>query len=240
MIAINNISKKYGRNKVLKGISAEIKTGAITAFLGPNGSGKTTLLKTILGLVRPIKGEVLVDGASILNKSEYRKKIGYMAQIANYPDNLSANELFKMVSELRKQEPVFSEILIEKFTLKDFLNKPLKNLSGGTKQKVNAVMALMFDVPVLILDEPTVGLDPESSRIFKQFLIERKNSGATILFSSHIMYDIEELADEVMILLEGNMIFNGNISELKSGTGSQGIEEALVEIARKSRMQNDV
>lgn len=240
MISIVDLSKIYGKNKVLKRISVDIKPGAITAFLGPNGSGKTTLLKSILGLVKPHKGEISIEGKSINFNSDYRSKIGYMAQIANYPDNLSANELFRMVSELRKQQPVFRDLLTEKFSLNDFLNKPLKNLSGGTRQKVNAVMALMFDVPILICDEPTVGLDPESSRIFKQFILERKKDGVTVLFSSHIMYDIEELADELLILLEGNLIFKGNLSDLKSGTESVGIEEALVVIARKSRSINDV
>ena len=240
MIELTNIYKIYGKNKVLKNVSANISTGSITAFLGPNGSGKTTLLKAILGLVKPQKGTIKIDGREILHDWNYRSNIGYMAQIANYPDNLAADELFTMVIELRSQNAVFRDELIEEFSLGDFLKKPMKALSGGTKQKVNAVMGLMFDVPIMILDEPTVGLDPESSRIFKKFIARRKDSGATIIFSSHIMYDIEEMAEELIILLEGKVAFNGNLMTLKESTESEGIEEALVEVTRKSRREADV
>jgi len=236
MIEIENISKSYSNTRALRKISTSIGQGELVAFLGPNGSGKTTMIKILLGLVKPTKGSIAIDGDKITNEWIYRNKIGYMSQIANFPENLTADELFNMVISIRRQEPVFKQDLIERFRLADFLNKPLKALSGGTKQKVNAVMALMFDVPILILDEPTVGLDPESARIFKHFIIEQNKLGKTIIFSSHVMYDIEELSQKVFILQDGYMIYDGTLEELKSQTEAKGIEEALVEITKRSNI----
>lgn len=236
MIEIENISKTYSNTRALRKISITISLGELVAFLGPNGSGKTTMIKIILGLVKPTKGSIAIDGDKITNDWIYRNKIGYMSQIANFPENLTAEELFNMVIRIRRQEPVYKDDLIERFRLSDFLNKPLKALSGGTKQKVNAVMALMFDVPILILDEPTVGLDPESARIFKHFILEQNKSGKTIIFSSHVMYDIEELSQKVFVLQDGYMIYNGSLEELKSETDAKGIEEALVEITKRSKI----
>lgn len=236
MIEIENISKSYSNTRALRKITTSIRKGELVAFLGPNGSGKTTMIKIILGLVKPTKGSIAIDGDRITNDWFYRSKIGYMSQIANFPENLTADELFNMVISIRRQEPVFKQDLIERFKLSDSLNKPLKALSGGTKQKVNAVMALMFDVPILILDEPTVGLDPESARIFKHFVLEQNKLGKTIIFSSHVMYDIEELSQKVFILQDGYMIYNGTLEELKLQTNANGIEEALVEITKRSQI----
>jgi len=227
MIEIINIEKNFGKMPVLRGLSETIESGSIIALLGPNGSGKTTLLKSILGLVVPDKGDIKIDGRTILKDWHYREKIGYMAQIARMPENLTPSELLQMIAGIRKSPPVFKDELIELLYLGNFLNKPLKTLSGGTRQKVNAVMALMFDTPIIILDEPTVGLDPESSRLLKSFVINEHRRGKTVLFSSHILYDVEELSGELLILIDGTILYRGSQKQLLEKTGATGIEAAL-------------
>jgi len=240
MIKLKNITKRYSGQKVLSNLSTDFDKGTITAILGPNGSGKTTILKTILGLVKPDKGEILIGGTLVNKDWTYRENIGYMAQIANFPDNLNGFDLLEMVGKLRSRAPVFMDELIKKFALEESLPKLLKNLSGGTKQKINAVMALMFDVPILILDEPTVGLDPESSMVFKNFILEQHKLGKTIIFTSHVLYDIEELAERIYIVLEGREAFRGTMQEMKTSTDSKGLEEALVKIARRQVDEKNV
>src|SRR5690554_848337 len=159
MIKIENLHKKFGKNKVLTGVDLEIPGKGIFAILGPNGSGKTTLIKTILGMVVPEKGKIDVNGQPIHTNGLYRKEIDYLPQIANFPGNLGVKELIRMIKDLRGIK-ANEEELIQLFGLTPYLNKKLSNLSGGTKQKVNLVLTFMFDSPIIILDEPTSGLDP--------------------------------------------------------------------------------
>ena len=161
MIKIKNLNKKFGKLKVLEGLDLDIESGGIFAILGPNGSGKTTLIKSILGMVIPNRGEIEIEGKSVLKKWNYRNDINYLPQIANFPSNLTVNELISMVKNLRPKE-ANDEELIELFGLEPFLDKKLGNLSGGTKQKVNLVLTFMFQSDLIILDEPTTGLDPIS------------------------------------------------------------------------------
>jgi len=159
MIEIKNLHKKFGKLVVLDGLNLNINKGGIFAILGPNGSGKTTLIKSILGMVIPNSGEIMINNISVLKKWNYRNQINYLPQIANFPNNLSVKELLAMVKNLRPKESNHKD-LIEAFGLAPFLEKKLGNLSGGTKQKVNIVLTFMFDSDLIILDEPTTGLDP--------------------------------------------------------------------------------
>ncbi|MCK5638190.1 MAG: ABC transporter ATP-binding protein, partial [Flavobacteriaceae bacterium] len=138
MIRISNLHKRFGKLIVLDGLDLEIKSGGIFAILGPNGSGKTTLIKSILGMVIPNSGDIKIDGKSVLKKWDYRNQINYLPQIANFPGNLTVNELIVMVKNLRPKKSNDID-LIELFGLESFLDKKLGNLSGGTKQKVNIV-----------------------------------------------------------------------------------------------------
>lgn len=232
MIKINEIRKSFGKQEVLKGIDLEIRQGRIVGLLGPNGSGKTTLMKTILGLVIPDKGEIYVDGESIKNNWNYREKIGYMPQIAHFPENLKVKELIGLVKKMREGTG-YEQPLIDLFELTPFMNKKLRTLSGGTRQKVNATLAMMFDPPILIFDEPTVGLDPYSRIQFKNYVRKEKEKGKTILITTHILSEIEELADEVIFILEGKVYFYGSPVELKLTHECETLEEAIASITRK-------
>ncbi len=234
MIEIKDLYKKFGKNEVLKGIDLSIKEGGIFSILGPNGSGKTTLIKAILGMVLPDSGEISINGKSLKNDFKYRDKIDYLPQIANFPGNLKVNELIDMIKDLRASQATKDEELIELFKLQPFLNKKLANLSGGTKQKVNLVLTFMFDSPLIILDEPTSGLDPISHLRLKNLIFSEKEKGKTILVTSHILSFVEEIADEIVFLLEGKIYFKGTISELKSKTEQPDFEHAIASILSAS------
>src|SRR5680860_132460 len=229
MIEIQNLHKKFGKNQVLTGLDLNIEKGGIFAVLGPNGSGKTTLIKGILGMVVPNQGTISIDGNSIKNKWKYREGINYLPQIANFPGNLKVKELIRMIKDLR-QKKSDEEKLIALFGLEPFLDKKLATLSGGTKQKVNIVLAFMFDNPLIILDEPTSGLDPMAMIRLKELIQKEKKKGKTILVTSHIMQFVEEIADEIVYLLEGKIYFKGSIAALKKQTGQTTVEHAIAAI----------
>lgn len=230
MIQVETLHKNFGKNQVLTGLDLHIQEGGIFAILGPNGSGKTTLIKTILGMVIPNKGTITVLRKSIKNEWKYRHKIQYLPQIANFPGNLRVKELVRMIKDIR-QEPCEEKKLIALFGLEPFLNKKLATLSGGTKQKVNIVLTFMFDSPLIILDEPTSGLDPVALIHLKELIQQEKIKGKTILVTSHIMQFVEEVADEIVYLLEGKIYFKGTLNQLMEKTGQTNVEHAIAAIA---------
>lgn len=235
MIEITDLHKRFGKLTVLDGLDLEIKSGGIFAILGPNGSGKTTLIKSILGMVIPNSGEIKVNDHSVLNKWEYRNKINYLPQIANFPANLSVKELIAMVKNLRPKESKDND-LIELFSLEPFLDKKLGNLSGGTKQKVNIVLTFMFDSELIILDEPTTGLDPISLIHLKEIIQKEKSNGKTILITTHIMSFVEEVADEIVFLLDGEIYFKGSTKNLKLQTKQPDLEHAIAHLMKKDNV----
>ncbi|RSC94796.1 ABC transporter ATP-binding protein [Tenacibaculum singaporense] len=229
MIEISNICKKFGKVQVLDQLDLTINTQGIFAILGPNGSGKTTLIKSILGMVLLDKGDIKINGKSVLQQFEYKKEISYLPQIANFPNNNTVSELIKLIKNLRPKSTNEQE-LIESFGLAPFLDKKLGSLSGGTKQKVNIVLTFMFDNDLIILDEPTTGLDPISLITLKKLIEEEKQRGKTILITSHIMSFVEEIADEIVFLLDGEIYFKGSKEELYNKTNEQNLEQAIANL----------
>jgi len=232
MIRIEQLHKQFGKNKVLKGIDLEITNKGVFAILGPNGSGKTTLIKALLGMVIPNKGQLVVGNENIKKNWKYRDQIDYLPQIANFPANLTVKELIAMIKDLRNRTGE-DKRLISMFQLEPFLSKKLSNLSGGTKQKVNLVLTLMFDSPIIILDEPTSGLDPIALIRLKEIIAEEKAKGKIILITSHIMSFVEEMADEIVFLLEGKVYFKGSIEVLKIQTDESNFEHAIANLLRQ-------
>ncbi|MGB5780360.1 MAG: ABC transporter ATP-binding protein [Eudoraea sp.] len=230
MIRIEDLHKKFGRNHVLSGTNLSIKSPGIYAVLGPNGSGKTTLIKCILGMVIPTSGEIEVEGKAVKKNWKYRQEINYLPQIANFPGNLRVFELIAMIKDLR-QKPSQDDVLISSFGLAPYLNSKLASLSGGTRQKVNILLAFMFNSPLIILDEPTTGLDPAALISLKKLIQKEKNQGKTILITTHIMQFVEEMADTIVYLLEGKIYFKGTIKELKERTGENNFDHAIARIA---------
>ena len=231
MIDIRGLGKRFGRLDVLRSIDLEIRRGRVTAIVGPNAAGKTTLLKTILGLTRPDRGELTFDGVHVNGDPEYRSRIGYMPQSPRFPDHLTGNELIALMTDLRAgSKPTIDRELIDRFALTPELDKPLRTLSGGTRQKVNAVLAFLFDPELLILDEPTAGLDPVASGVLKNKIARSHAAGKTFILTSHIMSELEELANDVAFLLDGRVRFAGAIHDLKVRTREFTLERAVASI----------
>ncbi len=233
MIRIDNLSKKFRRLPVLKNISASFIQGQVVSLIGPNGSGKTTLIKCILGMVRPDEGKIFVNGQLIKNDNNYRSGIGYMPQIGRYPDNLKVGQLFSMLQNIRNvRADQLDTALIQQFELEKIFEKPMRTLSGGTRQKVSAAIAFLFDPAILVLDEPTAGLDPLASEILKEKIQVEKKKNKLILITSHILSDLDELTTHVMYLQEGQVHFFKDISTLQEETGELRLGKAIARVMK--------
>ena len=235
MIAITGLRKRFGAQEVLRGLDLGIARGRVTAIVGPNGAGKTTLIKTLLGLTRADAGTILFDGAPIAGRDDYRARIGYMPQIARFPENLTGADLLALVTDLRGGTVARDEELVERFELRPSLDKPLRVLSGGTRQKVNAALAFLFAPDLLVLDEPTAGLDPVSSGILKDKIAAARLAGRTVVLTSHIMSELEELSDDVAFLLDGEVRCAGPLADLKRETRQLTLERAVAEMMLRGR-----
>jgi Cu-processing system ATP-binding protein len=239
MIRIENINKRFRKLHALNNINATFKQGQVISLIGPNGSGKTTLIKSILGLVRPDNGKIYFNDSPITESVEYRSRIGYMPQIGRYPDNMKIGQLFSMIKNIRPEKK-WDEELFYRFKLDTILDKSMKSLSGGTRQKVSAALAFLFDAEVLILDEPTAGLDPLSSEILKEKILAEKQKGKLILITSHILSDLEELTTDILYLQDGKEVFYKSMTELTEETGETKLSKAIAWLMKNGLQKKEL
>jgi Cu-processing system ATP-binding protein len=230
VIRLQDIRKRFGPLEVLRGVDLEIQPGRVMAVVGPNGSGKTTLIKMLLGLVKPDSGRIDWDGHTLNGDWRYRSRVGYMPQIVRFPENLTGRELLEMITDLRGGEAAPDTELVERFSLGKDLDKPFRTLSGGTRQKVNAAIAFRFHAELLILDEPTAGLDPVSTRALKEKVRAEREKGRSIIVTSHNMGELDALADDVAFLLDGRVRYRGTLEALKAQTGESDLEGAIAQL----------
>lgn len=285
VVEARGIVKSYGRLRVLQGLDLTVQRAQVTAIIGPNASGKTTFNKILLGLVRPDGGEITIDGARINGSSAYRANIGYMPQAARFPENLCADDVFRMLADIRgvsadsaggstsgpahgltsgpasgltsglvhglttgpasgltsapagragsRRSSERDEELIETLSLGPVLKTPIRLLSGGMRQRVNAALAFLFRPSLLLLDEPTAGLDPISSSTLKDKILRERAAGRTFILTSHVLSELEELADRITFLLDGVAHFSGTQDELKHQTNQPTLERAIAQLMRQ-------
>lgn len=230
MIRIKNLCKAFDGRNVLNNLTLSIERGSVVGILGPNASGKSTLIKCILGLVNPDSGVLHLDGEKISRQSHYRSKIGYMPQASRFPDNLTVGELFAMLEDLRGGSADLDIELFARYDLGAIKRQRLGTLSGGTRQKINAAVAFLFSPRVFILDEPTVGLDPLSTLILKDKIRKESAAGKTVVLSSHLVNEVEELATHILYIVDGRPIFDGSVAEINAVTAETRLERALVKM----------
>ena len=226
-VSLRGVTKRFGRRAVLDRLDATFPAGKITGLAGPNGAGKSTLIKVLLGLVTADEGEVRVLGHPLDGTPAYRARIGYMAQAPRFAEQLTGRELVRMVRELRGDVGPVDESLLDWFTGTPALDQRVSTLSGGTRQKLNAALAFLFRPDLLILDEPTAGLDPIASRKLKDRILEARSRGATVILSSHLASELEEMADHLVFIVEGHARFEGAPRTLIRATGHDDLERGL-------------
>lgn len=232
MISISNINKNFGKLKALDDVSLQCNKGECIALIGPNGCGKTTLIKSILGMVVPDSGKIMFDNKPIRNEVGYRNKIGYMPQIGRYPENMRIGQVIKMIMDIRNYRSQTDKELMEAYQLGSLFGKKMHTLSGGTTQKVSATIAFLFNPEVLILDEPTAGLDPLASEILKEKIIKEKEKGKLILITSHLLSELDELVTQIIFMQDGKVRFHKNASTLKAETNAASISKAITSLLK--------
>jgi Cu-processing system ATP-binding protein len=231
MIRIEEVTKTFGKLKALNNFSANCSKGECIALIGPNGSGKTTLIKCILGMVCPDKGRIFFKEKNIIGDYSYRSDIGYMPQIGRYPENMTVGQVFDMMRDIRKHHSIHSDNeLYVQFEIGKILNKRMRNLSGGTRQKVSASLAFMFGAEVIILDEPTAGLDPVASEVLKTKIVKEKEAGKLIFLTSHILSDLDDLVTQIIYMQDGKLKFHKEIEALKLETGEVKLSRAIANV----------
>ncbi len=232
MIEIKNITKNFGKFRALDNLNLQLNKGECIALIGPNGCGKTTLIKSILGMVVPGSGIITFNGKSISNDNQYRKDIGYMPQIGRYPENMTIGQVIDMIKGIRNSNQTLDNDLYEQFEVAKMLNKKMRTLSSGTTQKVSATLAFLFKPQVLILDEPTAGLDPIAAEILKTKIIDVKNKGRLILITSHLLNDLDDIVSQIIFMQEGKLIMHKNVNELKAATGQETLARSIIHLLK--------
>lgn len=236
MIEIKNLTKKFNKFTALNQVNIRFNDGHSVALIGPNGCGKTTLIKCILGLNVVEDGDILVNNESVKEHYLYRKNIGYMPQIGRYPENMTIAQTIQMIKDNRKvSESELDTELLEAFELESIFDKKMRTLSGGTTQKVSAVLAFLFNPGIIILDEPTAGLDPLASEILKNKIIKEKNKGKLIIITSHLLSELDDIVSEIVFMNEGKVIVHQSVEELMTERKTEKISESIISILKEMK-----
>lgn len=218
IIKTNDLYKSFKNVKAVQGVNLNVRKGDVYGFLGPNGAGKTTTIKMVLGLTHPDSGNVFINGKNT-NKSgvDLRARIGYVPERAQLYKNLTAIQTLNFFAELRKVDKRQCDELLNKVGLTQWRDSKVGTFSKGMMQLLGISQALLGDPKILILDEPTSGLDPRWSRILKDVILEKNSKGTTVFFSSHLLFEVQELCNRVAILNKGKLIIEDTVDKISEG-----------------------
>ncbi|WP_411278500.1 ABC transporter ATP-binding protein [Gemmatimonas sp.] len=230
LVEIRNLVKSYGRRRVLDAVNLDIARGAVTAIIGPNGAGKTTLNKLLLGLVHADSGRMSFDGIEMAGQIAHRARIGYMPQAARFPESYTGQDVLDLLRDLRGGATPPDESLLQRLGVAAFLEQPVRTLSGGQRQRLNAVAAFLFSPDLLLLDEPTAGLDPIASGTLKDKIRAVRDEGRAVIISSHILSELQEISDTVVFLHEGRVRWSGPLADLLNVTHADSLERAIAHL----------
>lgn len=238
ILHISNLKKYFGDVKAVDGLNLDLKAGDVYGLLGPNGAGKTTTVKSILGLLEPDEGEVLVMGLNPQKHDlEIKEKIGYVAEEPLIYKSLTPREMLNFICSIRNLDKNIVtkkiEDLLDSLEAREYYDKPIVTLSKGNKQKMQIIAALIHDPPLLILDEPLSGLDARTSKIIKDIIrLHIQNNGA-VLLSTHIMEIAQDLCTKIGIITKGKMVAEGTLSELRTianQAGAASLEDVFLKL----------
>src|SRR5579859_4498411 len=220
VIVIDNFHKAYGKVQAVNGISMRVGRGEIFGFLGPNGAGKTTTIRSMLDVIRPTSGSIRVLGLDAQrDRMELHQRIGYIPGDVRLPGQMTGKQVINYFSRLQGREPVLLDDLVARFDVE--MKRQLKGYSKGMRQKIGIVLAFMCDPEVLILDEPSSGLDPLLQRTFNEFLLQEQARGKTIFMSSHIMSDVEKVCQRVAVIRQGEIVTIEEVEKLRQKAGQR-------------------
>ena len=215
IIQTEDLSKNFKNVRAVQSVNLNVKKGDVYGFLGPNGSGKTTTIKMLLGLTHPNSGNVFINGRNIAENSvDLRARIGYLPERAQLYKNLTAIQTLNFFAELRKVDKKECDELLAKVGLTKWRDVRVGTFSKGMVQLLGISQALLGDSELLILDEPTSGLDPRWSRVLKDIILEKNSKGTTVFFSSHLLFEVQELCNRIGILNKGNLIFENTVDKV--------------------------
>lgn len=245
-LSAENLFRSYGETVAVDGVSLRVESGEIAGFLGPNGAGKTTTIKMLVGLLKPDNGTVTICGHDLANQPTLAKmKIGYVPDTPHLYDKLTPIEFFNFSAEVFRvpADVAYKRIsdLVGLFRLEDYSRKLIGSLSHGTKQKVSLAAAVLHRPDILLLDEPTGGLDPRATRKVKDVILELARNGCAVLFSTHILEIAESMCSRLYIIDKGKIVAEGTVTELKDSIkAGSSLEELFIELTGGSEYQEVV
>ena len=239
LLEVRELSKSFGPIRALDNVSFHVEPGEIFGLLGPNGAGKTTTLRILSTILSPTSGSAKVDGVDVLaDPLEARRRIGFLSGTTALYPRLSPRETLQYFGRLHGiAEPALGariEALIDAFGIGEYADGRCESLSTGQKQKVSIARAVLHDPPVLILDEPTTGLDILASSAMIEFIESRRAAGTCVLFSTHVLSEAERLCDRIGVIFRGRMLAVGTLDELAQLTGKHWLDDIFRELVRRA------
>lgn len=224
MIEVKNLTISYGGNSVaVRDVNFLTEPGTILSIIGPNGSGKSSLIKGILGLVQPSSGSI-----QFIDKKQTPHTIGYMPQTPRFPANIKVKELISFFKKLEPVEEESFQNLLSTLELNNHMDKKIGSLSGGTKQKISILQCFSSKKDLYVIDEPTASLDPYISHLLKSLLVEKKKEGSLVIFSTHILAELQELADRFLLLSEGSILIDDSPGNFLRKNNKTDLDQALM------------